>query len=674
MPEATEKYEQQNVNFLGLNLSENRQAGELADSKGLSTANYPCITQRKGRTAVEGYSAPTDMFEWDGHRVVIDGTQLLYDRAVLCQVQAGKKQFAVVNTKMIVWPDKIMIDMTNGTYQRMDEQIQSNAGAASIVSNAVLNIAPNRLSVNNIVTNSGGNRWYYGLQSAPVWIDDHWESVGEITREVPGIAQTWGFESGDQRLGNALYFIPYKTELGTYAMEEIQYVRWDDYPKIEVPPAPSQFQHTPNLDGVYGKITEIITNTLGYEITLTSYWFSGRIQFKYDLYDAASGTKLLSDYFTVGDFVDISGLNAGDLKTKKILAIDDAQSRLTFDENTFTGTGAQTAAVTVQRNIPALDFICSKNNRLYGVSNSVENRIWNATTQQYEEFNSRCLYVSALGKPMNFWDFEGVDTDSYQVAIGSNGDFTGICAYANAVLCWKENIMHKLMGDYPSEFYLTDYNIAGVQAGSHRAMQIINDVLYYKGANGVFAFSGGTPQLISYKLGTEILTNAVGGSDGAHYYISAQRPNGTWRLLSYDLTHGLWMQEEEEEVDAFAQAAGVFYIMTGGAIYSTGPSEPEVIDWMAEFVPFTEDTLNRKFYTMLRLRVEMSPGSLMFIDTKVDTGKWKQAMRKQATNDLTFSIPLRISRCDRFSVRIRGKGRVTIRTMAREFSAGSEER
>ena len=37
----------------------------------------------------------------------------MYDGQVVGQVTAGEKQFAVVNTKMVIWPDKVYLDMTD---------------------------------------------------------------------------------------------------------------------------------------------------------------------------------------------------------------------------------------------------------------------------------------------------------------------------------------------------------------------------------------------------------------------------------------------------------------------------------------------------------------------------------------------------------------------------------
>ena len=107
LPYTMNKVQRQITEFLGLNLSENTKEGELSDAYGLSTEKYPSLTQRAGRTALDGYTEPTDIFEWDGKLVVVDDGLLYYDGTPIDNVAPGKKQFAVLNSKIVVLPDKL---------------------------------------------------------------------------------------------------------------------------------------------------------------------------------------------------------------------------------------------------------------------------------------------------------------------------------------------------------------------------------------------------------------------------------------------------------------------------------------------------------------------------------------------------------------------------------------
>src|SRR5699024_8677059 len=107
---------------------------------------------------------------------------------------------------------------------------------------------------------------------------------------------------------------------------------------------------------------------------------------------------------------------------------------ITFSNGDFTA-GNEAGTVKITRELPELDYICEKDNRLWGVSSA-----------------ERTIYASALGDPSNFFTFDGLDTDSYAAAVGSEGNFTGLCKYGNTVLAWKERTLHKILGSNPSDF------------------------------------------------------------------------------------------------------------------------------------------------------------------------------------------------------------------------------
>ena len=84
VPNIGGKIVQDTIQVLGLNLSENRQTGELAESSGISTEFYPTLQQRKGRSVVfrdagTPYGDPTQVWEWDGKLLVVDEGSLYYD-------------------------------------------------------------------------------------------------------------------------------------------------------------------------------------------------------------------------------------------------------------------------------------------------------------------------------------------------------------------------------------------------------------------------------------------------------------------------------------------------------------------------------------------------------------------------------------------------------------------
>jgi len=278
-----------------------------------------------------------------------------------------------------------------------------------------------------------------------------------------------------------------------------------------------------------------------------------------------------------------------------------------------------------------------------------------------------------------------VDTDSYQLAVGSAGDWTGICAYGNAVCCWKEQRLHKILGSYPSEYYMAEYQIAGVGAGCDRSLTIINEVLYYNGARGVYAYTGGTPSRIGDRIAPSPMFapyGTVGGTDGRRWYLSGVRWDEEDELLVYDTVTGLWIREDDTRVRAFlVHSYRLHFLDAEGRLWRIEEQTwDDSTEWAAEFAPIDETwdagksrlPVVRKYYVRLDLRLDMTENSTVKVEVKEDNGAWRTVHATDSTADAAKRVAILPRRCDRFSVRISGRGYVVLRAMTREFLTGSE--
>ncbi len=657
---------QEIVAFRGLNRTQNTQDGDLCDALNLSTAQYPTITQRGKRTqvhktttpAVTDYSNPTDIYAWDGHLVVVDDGVLYYDGEALDNISIGKKQFCVVNTKLCIWPDKTFIDLTNGSYGHLDASLQTSGQSGSVV------ITSNTFKASLVsktatgLTSSGrmgyhsADTYVYGNSQEQVmqcWQNGAWNmtALSALERTV-SLYTNGGLAVGD-------IFIPSKSG--------------NSYGLVYYPLDRSRY----NSEGYYAVVTSARYWT-DYDSwgDVTIYCF----EITFDVYNATQIVPHLSEYFKVGNSVSLYSEGNMDVKHAIIREIDDLTNTLTFDAGTFSTTGTKSWVVTIQREVPDLDYICEKDNRLWGVSNSQENSVWNPDTESYDTYTSRVVYASALGDPTNFWVFDGLDSDAYQVAVGSEGDFTAICAFGNAVCCWKEDALYKILGSYPSEYYMHTSHIEGVADGSYRSLTVVNEVLYYNGATGVYAYTGSTPSLIGYPLGT-LYTNASGGSNGLRWYLSGTKPDGSKELAAYDLTHRVWTREDDSEAVAFAMIGSSLYMLikysdTFNRIWLVEQGDDADIEWSAEFVPFDETALVRKHYLRIALRLDMAAGSHVTVEVSMDNGTFQTLLNEDAAAAKAKVVQIPPNRVDRFTVRVSGTGNVRIREFMREFIPGSE--
>lgn len=670
MPYTMRKAEQQLTRFLGLNLTENTKEGEFADAYGITTAKYPCITQRQSRAAAEGYDALSDIYEWDDRLVTVSGDVLYYGRE-LTEVLPGKKQIAVLNSQIVVLPDLLCIDTTDDSYRYLGGRVvtANTAGSAVFETNAIKVVANPAIKM-NIKTPRYASA---GLRDAADYKDTATHIVYTYGKDVDAVKACWDAEAKAWNHAALEQLCEIKS-MGTM-LAKYETVAELESGDIIIPQADGDYAYIPvtgkarpdgtvygdepfpnienyNQSGHYAVIRSIYDGEYGLREPTYRYWYYKNVRWLFDVYNAGINNAPVTGMFKVGDYVDISGTKNGtnDKTHCKILAIDGLTNTMTFAEGSFTASSE--TAITIAVPFPELDFICAKGNRLWGVSNK-----------------DNTVYVSALGKPNDFYSYD--TEDSYAVALGSDGDFTAICAYGDSVLCWKEDILHKFYGDMPSNYRCTDVKIAGVQKGSERSLAVIDEKLYYKGAFGVYVYSGGIPQKISYSLGDKLLTDAVGGGYRDRYYLSAKDAAGAPHLFAYDITHGLWMQEDKLYADAFARVGTALYMLSDGILYEIGVGD-EKVPWMAEFVPFDETAHDQKGYTMLRLRLDMGNGAWLKVEVKEDRGPWREVFAKSATDAMTLNVPLKIGRCDRFGVRLSGKGECVIRSVEREFLIGSK--
>lgn len=398
-------------------------------------------------------------------------------------------------------------------------------------------------------------------------------------------------------------------------------------------------------DKVYLDMQDMTVKPLGASLTGTGATFTTNTM-------TVSGWADLTTKFKAGDCITITGTTGND---KDTVIKEITETVITVRDNGFTEE-TDTGSITLERKIPDMDYICESENRLWGCSSTAQT-----------------VYASALGDPTNFYVYEGLSTDSYTLAVGTEGSFTGCCKLSSSVLFWKETKLHKMLGSYPAEYAMYTYEMEGLQAGCHKSQQVINDTLFYKGAHGVYAYNGGTPTLISEAFGEKEFTDAVGGNDGDTYYLSVTEGE-THYLLCYETKYGLWVLEDDTRAVDFARIGKKLYVLdSDGDVYLLdGEETPAGMEWMAQFAPMYETILGRKTYSKLLLRLELPKGSYMKAKVRFDGKQWEDCGK--AVGGEQDVIPMRIAtnRCDKFELRLEGVGRCTVLGIVREFAVRSD--
>ena len=325
-----------------------------------------------------------------------------------------------------------------------------------------------------------------------------------------------------------------------------------------------------------------------------------------------------------------------------------------------------TDQITVSRRMPLMDFVVESGNRLWGCRYGED-----ANGDVVNE-----IYASKLGDFKNWSCYMGLSTDSYVASCGTDGQFTGAITHLGYPLFFKENCVHKVYGNYPANFQIQDTACRGVQKGSEKSLAIVNETLFYKARNAVCAYDGSLPTEVSYVMGNEEYSEAVGGSHGNKYYITMKDSQGRYNLFVYDTARSMWHKEDGLQVDYFCSCRGEMYAISDGKIITmlgSGTKDTAMVQWMVETGEIGISSPDMKYISRLTVRMSMEIGSEARFYAQYDFDEdWEQLFTMQGTNLRSFSLPIRPKRCDHMKLRIEGEGVVRIYSITKTIEQGSE--
>ena len=369
--------------------------------------------------------------------------------------------------------------------------------------------------------------------------------------------------------------------------------------------------------------------------------------------------------FAAGDGVTVKGCQMPELNGSAVLL--QAERDALVVSGIVAGDRTQTAAVTVTRSVPDMDFVAECGNRLWGC--------------KYGMVNGKAvneIYGSKLGDFKNWNCFQGLSTDSYAASRGSDGVFTAAASYLGSVLFFKERCIERLYINAGGAHQLVTLECAGVQQGSHKSVQTVDGTLFYLGCGGVYAFDGSLPVMVSQALGELELRDAVAGALGKKYYLSACDTQGEAQLLVYDSRAKLWHKEDALRVKDFASRSDeLFCLAADGRILALRGSEGELdstVVWRVESNELCADTPQQKYPVRINIRLEAKQGAGVMAGISYDGGKkWQMQAVLDAHEGATCrTLQLRPRRCDHFRWCLLGYGDCTVDSVSLVYEKGSD--
>lgn len=337
--------------------------------------------------------------------------------------------------------------------------------------------------------------------------------------------------------------------------------------------------------------------------------------------------------------------------------------------------------VSIERKVPDMDFVIECNNRLWGCKyGMVGGKVVNE------------IYCCRQGDFKNWYAYLGVATDSYAVTVGSEGAFTGAAVYNRNPIFFKQDCIHQIYGSSPSSFQLITTNCEGVEKGQGKSVCVSDNVLYYKGPTGFFAYTGSLPQKISRKLKNINFEQVIAEGVGDKVYFACGALNGAKTIYVYDTYYGLWHKEDSKNVQAFSRDGHILYMLVneGGkskimsvtdesdiSIEDNGAEFPKYEDkvkWCVESTDIGYGDINAKYIKKLIFRLKMAPKSKVkvLISCDAEPFRIKGDIHCEAgvkTDEIAFSP----ERCEFFRYRIEGEGAAQLISVKKKYIQGSEK-
>jgi hypothetical protein len=287
------------------------------------------------------------------------------------------------------------------------------------------------------------------------------------------------------------------------------------------------------------------------------------------------------------------------------------------------------------------------------------------------------IYASALGDCLSWTKYSGVGTDPWTTDTGSPGDFTACYEYGGIPLFFKRDCAYAVYGDYYSNFAAQKVMDRGVRADSHKSVCVVNSILMWLSDNGVCAYTGGVPAIVSDEL-CENLSDGVASTDGFKYYLSAS--NGKKRrLYVYDTRYGTWTSEDmgekpagmsksEENLSYMKPDGTIMYIKEFGNSLHT--SDGEQFESYVEFKDFYEQSMDKKDIGKIIVRASAEP-EFGGIDIKImydSDGVWHKVGRiyNQSNGKKVSEFGFFPRRCDHWRLRLESKGKFVLYGIARK--------
>lgn len=318
---------------------------------------------------------------------------------------------------------------------------------------------------------------------------------------------------------------------------------------------------------------------------------------------------------------------------------------------------------TVGRTVPDMDFVTECDNRIWGC------RYGTADGRQVNE-----IYASKLGDFRNWRCYQGLSTDSYAAARGSDGPWTGAVTYGAQPLFFKANTVEKVYPSATGAHRIVSLGCRGVAVGCHRSLQVVDETLYYLSPQGVCAYTGSLPKAVGADLGRAVYDSAAAGGWEGCYYLSMRRSDdGSWHLFTYDPQRRIWHRQDDTHATAFALWNGQLYCLTAaGKLFAMDGGDADApMDWAAESGPLQARAPGSQYVRRFVVRCETR--GRFRLQIRYDDGPWEKGGTYEGHGQGSFVLPVQPRRCSAVYLRLSGNRPCRLDAIAAYWEGGSDQ-
>lgn len=345
-------------------------------------------------------------------------------------------------------------------------------------------------------------------------------------------------------------------------------------------------------------------------------------------------------------------------------------------ENTF----SPLHTFSLSRPLPDIKYVTEWNNRLWGCGGE----------------NNSVIYASALGNPRCWSVYENTAADSYWMNVDDGEEWTGAATFEDHAYLFKQNKMWKIFGNKPSNFQSAVYDFGTI---ANKSIATVGNMMVWASRDGIYAYNGGLPKKISYKLGDEnFYGDCVAWECNNKYYLYCSRVENPERkdytIYVYDVETGLWHEESAPVGDIYMSGLqgacnlpeetvissidGLLGLTGAGIPNPPGPhispaSYDTAIKWSFDTPEFASYDPDYKYICKTQISFELEENATATVTAFYDGSDVPYVIGHfSAGRRRTELLPARLRRCQRVKLRVEGSGFIKIYSISYQTEGGSE--